>query len=252
MRVTESSVFFWSGLFSQWFASSFEIDGKKFNAAEQYMMYKKALLFGDNEIANAIMRTRDPKEQKSLGRQVRGFDEDVWKSHCKQYVYEANYAKFTQNEDLLHEFVSHGDKEIVEASPQDKIWGIGLHYNDKRCDHKSQWKGTNWLGEALMRVRETLKGEGKFNTSMDFLHQKQPPKSSAEQGNAEYIHQFGYHFARKILGEKQVNKCFRQGKIAMLNVSSYTTSISHNISTTFSLRIRVTKSKAESTTLFPC
>ena len=238
MRVTESSVFFWNGLFSQWYASSFEIDGKNFNTAEQYMMYKKAILFGDEDIANAIMRTRDPKEQKSLGRQVRGFDEDVWKSHCKKFVYEANYAKFTQDQDLLNEFVSYGDREIVEASPQDKIWGIGLHYNDKRCEYKSQWKGTNWLGEAIMRVRQTLKGEGKFNTNtMDFLHQKQPPKSSAAEGNnAEYIHQFGYHFARKILGEKKVDKVCRKGEI-IGNITLKLCDLPHLSHTTYPLHL---------------
>jgi len=162
MRVTDNSVFFWSGIFSQWFKSPFEIDGEKYSTAEQYMMYKKALLFEDEEVANAIMRTQNPREQKALGRKVRGFEWDVWESNCREYVYEANYAKFTQDQILLDEFISYGDREIVEASPKDYIWGIGLHYSDENCEDKYKWKGTNWLGEAIMRVRETLKEEGKW------------------------------------------------------------------------------------------
>lgn len=163
MRITDDSVFFWGGVCSQWYSSWFEIDGQKYSCAEQYMMYKKALLFEDEEIANAIMRTQNPKEQKALGRKVRGFDKERWEEVCREYVYEANYAKFTQNEVLLDELISYANREIVEASPEDPIWGIGLIYSDERCDDKSQWKGTNWLGEAIMRVRETLKEEGKWN-----------------------------------------------------------------------------------------
>ncbi len=164
MRITDESVFFWGGECSQWYSSWFEIDGEKFSCAEQYMMYKKALLFGDEEMANAIMRTQNPREQKSLGRGVRGFDKEKWEAECREYVYEANYAKFTQNEDLLEAIVAYGDREIVEASPEDPIWGIGLIYSDPRCDDKATWQGTNWLGEAIMRVRETLKKEGNWVT----------------------------------------------------------------------------------------
>jgi len=156
MKTTDKGVYFWSGIYSQWYNSDFTIDGTKFTTAEQYMMYKKALLFEDKEVANAIMRTNNPREQKALGRKVRGFDSDTWNKVCREYVYEANYAKFTQDEILLKQLMGTEDKLIVEASPKDKIWGIGLHYTDERIHDKSQWQGKNWLGDAIMRVREQL------------------------------------------------------------------------------------------------
>jgi ribA/ribD-fused uncharacterized protein len=119
-------------------------------------MYKKALLFEDEDVANAIMRTNNPREQKALGRKVRNFNTDKWNESCREYVYEANYAKFTQNPEMLEELMKTDDKLIVEASPKDVIWGIGLHYTDDRIHDKTQWQGKNWLGEAIMRVREQL------------------------------------------------------------------------------------------------
>ncbi len=99
------------------------------------------------------------REQKSLGRKVRGFDKYKWEQVCRDYVYEGNYAKFTQNQDLKDELLTYGDREIVEASPEDAIWGIGMHERHPDILDKSKWQGTNWLGEAIMRVRETLKEE---------------------------------------------------------------------------------------------
>jgi ribA/ribD-fused uncharacterized protein len=159
MKVTDNGVYFWSGIYSQWYKSDFEIDGVKFTSAEQYMMYKKALLFEDEEVANAIMRTNNPKEQKALGRKVRNFDVDTWNENCREYVYEGNYAKFTQDPVLLEQLMETGDKILVEASPLDKIWGVGLHFDDERVEDESQWQGTNWLGEAIMRVRTELHEE---------------------------------------------------------------------------------------------
>ncbi len=157
MRETDSSVFFWSGIYSQWFESPFEAEGQIFNTAEQYMMYKKAMLFNDEDIANAIMRTRNPKEQKALGRQVRGFNSKKWNEHAINIVSEGNYQKFKQNPNLSKTLLGkHLNKEIVEASPFDKIWGIGLHFNDEACDDKSKWQGTNWLGISIMNARERL------------------------------------------------------------------------------------------------
>lgn len=149
--------FFWGGIFSQWAPSEFTIDGMKFSHAEQYMMYKKAMLFGDTETANEIMKAAHPREQKALGRKVKGFDKDLWEQNCKQYVYDANYAKFTQNFMLLTGLMATGDTELVEASPEDKIWGIGLADTDPRAQNKETWQGTNWLGEILTKLREDLK-----------------------------------------------------------------------------------------------
>lgn len=148
--------FFWGGPFSQWYKSNFTIDGITYNCAEQYMMAMKALFFGDHETHEKIMKTSDPKKQKALGREVKNFDANKWNTICRQIVYEANYAKF-HKEPLKNVLLSTGDKEIVEASPYDTIWGIGLGENDPNRFDKSKWRGTNWLGEALMKVRADLR-----------------------------------------------------------------------------------------------
>lgn len=149
-------IFFWGGTYSQWMPSKFKIDGVEYNCAEQYMMAKKALLFGDYEVLAKIMATSDPREQKALGKLVKGFDKKVWETYCRDYVYDGNYAKFTQNPEMQRELLATGNKEIVEASPEDTIWGIGLHETNPLAWEKATWKGTNWLGEAIMAVRETL------------------------------------------------------------------------------------------------
>ena len=120
------------------------------------MMAKKALLFKDIESLQKIMNSNSPKDQKFFGRQVRSFDAVKWESVCKKYVYEANHAKFTQNKSMLDELLSYGDREIVEASPSDKIWGIGLGVDDSRIHDKSKWQGTNWLGEIITQLRADL------------------------------------------------------------------------------------------------
>jgi ribA/ribD-fused uncharacterized protein len=153
----ENFIMFWGGTYSQWCPSKFTIDGVEYNCAEQYMMAKKALLFDDVESYNMIMYADNPRDQKAFGRRVKGFDKDKWEAVCRKYVYDANYAKFTQNPKMLEELMATGDKEIVEASPEDKIWGIGLHESDPLAWDKSTWQGTNWLGEAIMQVRKTLK-----------------------------------------------------------------------------------------------
>jgi len=157
MKITKEFVLFWSGVFSQWYASDFTIKGIKFTSAEQYMMYKKAMLFSDKDVADAIMRTNNPKEQKALGRKVRNFNSEIWEGICREYVYDANMAKFTQNPDMLKQLMDTEDREMVEASPLDKIWGIGLHFDDEAALDRDQWQGTNWLGEAIMRVKQELR-----------------------------------------------------------------------------------------------
>lgn len=156
-KTEKEFAFFWGGTFSQWARSTFVIDGVTFNTCEQYMMYKKALMFGDYEIAEKIMEADHPRDQKALGRKVKGFDKDHWERYCKDIVYDGNVAKFTQNEDMLDELMFTGNMTIVEASPKDKIWGIGLAADDPRAKDKSKWLGTNWLGEAIQRVREDIR-----------------------------------------------------------------------------------------------
>jgi len=154
--VTDDYILFWGGPFSQWAPSEFTIDNLKFNCAEQYMMYHKAFVFLNLELAEEIMATTSPKEQKALGRKVYGFDAFHWNRVCFKIVVEASVAKFTQNEDYKQVLLDSGNRIIVEASPFDKIWGIGLSENDNRCKNPGLWKGQNLLGLALMVARNKI------------------------------------------------------------------------------------------------
>lgn len=156
MKQTEKYVLFWSGIYSQWYNANMEIGGIKYNTCEQYMMYQKALLFNDVEVANAIMREPNPREQKALGRKIRNFDDQIWKQNCMRIVYEANLAKFTQNPELKAALLSTEYRILVEASPKDFIWGIGMHYDDEGVDNPANWKGTNLLGQVLTLVKHEL------------------------------------------------------------------------------------------------
>ena len=159
----EKFTFFWGGPFSQWHPCSIEIDGVIYNCAEQYMMAQKALLFEDNIAHKKIMFTSDPKNQKKYGRQVKNFDENIWNKFTKDIVYKANYAKFTQNEYLKKILLATVGTTLVEASlydsPYDQIWGIGLASDDPKAKDRNTWRGTNWLGEIITRVREDIIGE---------------------------------------------------------------------------------------------
>jgi ribA/ribD-fused uncharacterized protein len=156
MNVREDFVFFWSGPFSQWHQARFELDGREFTCAEQYMMFCKARLFGDQETAKKILASRSAREQKTLGRQVQNFDEGTWRIFREGIVFSGNLAKFTQNDDLRQQMIATGSRTLVEASPKDTVWGIGLAEDDPRILDRSKWRGTNLLGEILMQVRSCL------------------------------------------------------------------------------------------------
>ncbi|MBO5524148.1 MAG: NADAR family protein [Roseburia sp.] len=146
-----------NGYLSNWFMSQFEVDGVKFSSMEQYMMYKKAQLFQDDERMSGIMATCDVAEIKSLGRKVQGFDDDIWNENKYRIVKEGIKQKFVQNEELLEKLLSTGDEILAECAVRDTIWGIGLSMGDNRRTDKKQWKGKNLLGKALMEVRDELK-----------------------------------------------------------------------------------------------
>ena len=157
-------VFFWDGPFSQWEPSTFEIDGVEYNCAEQYMMAEKARLFNDQEALDEIMESDDPRHQKALGRLVKNFDEAIWQEdddngypRCWNIVWRGNMAKFSQNQHLLEDLFKTGDAALVEASPFDCIWGVGLRASDPRIKNPDNWRGSNWLGEVLTVVRGFLK-----------------------------------------------------------------------------------------------
>jgi ribA/ribD-fused uncharacterized protein len=150
---------FWNGWPSQWTAAPFELEGKHYGCAEQWMMASKARFFDDLATAKAIMKTDDPHQQKKLGRGVKGFDVEKWASVCFDIVLAGNLAKFRQNPDLQRLLLETDDLTMVEASPYDKVWGIGLDMHHKDATHSGKWQGKNLLGKVLDKTRETIRAE---------------------------------------------------------------------------------------------
>lgn len=157
ITTTDQFVLFWGSWPSQFFKAPFTIDGQAYVCCEQFMMAEKARVFGDADAERAILSATSPAEHKALGRKVRGFDGDVWNTVCRGVVYRGNLAKYEQNRDLRERLMATGSRTIVEASPTDRIWGIGLAQDDPRALDSAQWRGTNWLGVALMQVRDELR-----------------------------------------------------------------------------------------------
>jgi ribA/ribD-fused uncharacterized protein len=144
------------GCLSQWYPSPFEADGHTFATAEHYMMWGKATLFGDERTAGRIVAATHPKQAKDLGRQVRNFDPATWEARRGDIVVAGNTHKFTQHDDMRAFLVGTGDRVLVEASPLDRIWGIGLREDDPRAQDPARWRGLNLLGFALSDVRNVL------------------------------------------------------------------------------------------------
>lgn len=143
--------------FSQWFDAPFTVDQVRYPTAEHFMMAGKARLFGDAEIVDRVLKARTPAEAKKLGRQVRGFDDVVWKGAAFELVVQGNLAKFSQNAAMGDFLLRTGDKVLVEASPVDNIWGIGLAATHEDAMDPRRWAGQNLLGFALMAVRDQLR-----------------------------------------------------------------------------------------------
>lgn len=142
---------------SQWYPATFEIAGTSYDTAEHYMMAARARLFDDNEAATKILAAKHPGEAKKLGREVRGFKDDVWNDQRFRIVVEASLAKFEQNVELGEFLMKTGDRVLVEASPQDRIWGIGLAQSSTDSERPENWRGLNLLGFALMVARDELR-----------------------------------------------------------------------------------------------
>ena len=123
------------------------------------MMYQKAIMFGDVNIANAILLTDNPKEQKDLGRMVVGYNDALWAAKRVEIMVNGLFEKFNQNNTLKDALVKTGDTIIAEASPVDRIWGIGLPEDDPRALDQSKWLGQNLLGIVLMKVRDAINSE---------------------------------------------------------------------------------------------
>lgn len=170
----EKFTFFWEteNPFSQWHLSNFKgtvysivnkellpdefSEELEFSSAEQFMMYNKALLFLDRETASKILATHNPRKQKGLGRQIANFDEEIWKYARSEIVLRGNRLKFSQNEELKYELLQTEGTTLVEASPYDTIWGVGLRENDERIKNRQTWQGLNLLGEILTEIRDDI------------------------------------------------------------------------------------------------
>lgn len=147
---------FYGGVFSQWLYSPFTIDGITYNCAEQYMMAQKARLFRDKAMLEAIMGTEDPSVQKAFGKKVKGFRKPVWEAVARDVVMRGSLAKFTSTARLRDMLLDTRGTVLVEASPTDVIWGIGLAEYDPDALDRKKWRGTNWLGQVLTDLREHL------------------------------------------------------------------------------------------------
>lgn len=161
---TMEKLFFWGhtehgsnvtrACLSNFYPCKFEFNGKTFNFSEQCFMYQKAILFNDFEIAKQVLNETDVRKIKALGRKVKNFNNELWDKHKEDFMFNACYAKFSQNDKLKDFLLSTGNHEIVEASPVDNIWGIGFS-SDNAMENVDKW-GQNLLGKVLMKVREDL------------------------------------------------------------------------------------------------
>lgn len=155
---------------SQWWLADFSLDAQRYCCMEQYMMAEKARLFDDQEALEEILLTHEPGKIKALGRQVKDFDAAVW-DRCKYtIVLTGSFQKFLQNPALKDFLLRTGDKILVEASPYDRIWGIGMDASNEAVQDPMLWQGQNLLGFALMEVRAELRrvcaNEGQIDWSL--------------------------------------------------------------------------------------
>lgn len=154
---TDKYVFFYGGPFSNWYACKYESDGESYNCSEQQFIAAKAKLFNDLSALKVIMGTDDPSVQKRAGRLVENYNNDEWEKVRYQAMLEAVQAKFFQNKKLGKILLNTKNKTIVEASPIDTIWGVGIDASNPDILDETKWKGQNLLGKALMEVRDLLR-----------------------------------------------------------------------------------------------
>lgn len=170
MNNKDNYIFFWGhqpskdgkitkSCLSQWWESPFTIYDITYSTAEHYMMAMKADLFRDYETFTKIINTPSPSDVKKLGREIKNYDDVHWNDLKYRIVFNGNYHKFSKNPELKEFLLSTGDKILVEASPYDTIWGIGMSENDEGIENPENWKGQNLLGKVLMDVRYKLMKE---------------------------------------------------------------------------------------------
>ena len=162
--MSEKFTFFYGkeSVFSQFHPCTFQFKNKTFNCAEQFMMFNKAYFFGDLEMMEAIMASDKPVEIKRFGRLVTPFSPAQWAGVAEKVVFKGNLAKFSQNESLKQQLLATAGTTLVEASPRDLIWGIGLGANNPKALDRKHWRGKNLLGEILTQVREKIIADSKL------------------------------------------------------------------------------------------
>jgi ribA/ribD-fused uncharacterized protein len=141
---------------SQWWPAEFTLDGVRYPTVEHWMMAEKARLFGDERSAAAVVAAPTPKMAKAVGRGVAGFDNERWEPARFDIVVRGNVAKFGQDPALRDYLLGTGEAVLVEASPVDDVWGIGLAADDPHARTPAMWRGRNLLGFALMEARQIL------------------------------------------------------------------------------------------------
>ena len=142
---------------SQWWPVDFEAAGTSYRSTEHWMMAEKARLFNDDKVLAQILAAKSPAEAKKLGREIQGFEPEVWEAHKVEVVVAGNLHKFGQHPELAKFLLSTNDRVLVEASPVDNIWGIGLAADAADAENPARWLGPNLLGFALMEVRDQLR-----------------------------------------------------------------------------------------------
>ena len=146
-----------NGYLSNWYLADFVIGGIKYSSMEQYMMYQKAILFKDDDIAEQILCTKDVAKIKQLGRSVKNYNDTYWNGIRQVIVYQGLLEKFRQNKELKERLIGTDDTILAECAVNDKVWGIGLSMKDNRRFKIDEWQGKNLLGFTLMAVRDKLK-----------------------------------------------------------------------------------------------
>lgn len=152
MVITNTHVYFWGGPFSNFYKTEIKFKGMNFHSSEQLFMYLKAVKFGDTKIAEEILKCKTPKSSKNLGRSVKNFNSEEWYKYKVEAMMIALKSKFYKNLDLMSLLMRNKHKIFVEASPYDRIWGVGLSEDDPEILNESNWMGENLLGKCLNRL----------------------------------------------------------------------------------------------------
>lgn len=169
--------------FSNWRAGKITLDGFDYSCGEQRMMHCKAALFGDLAASERVLASPSPWSQKQIGRSIRGYDEAVWEDDRMPMMIEIVFQKAIQDDSTRAHLMATGTAVIVEASPHDPVWGIGLSENDPASLDPSLWKGRNLLGRAWMAAREhiragTVPERSKSSLAIDAMHEPPAPSSA--------------------------------------------------------------------------